>query len=429
LALPDGSRVQGLTRPLGIAFASALVALAVVVAGAGATPTRADARVAAGCGDPVVHDRYDGFHVGVPAGWSLTIANGFIVVHKDQVGSLEAVVDPALLAAGQSPAKFFTAALAVLKKSVTQAGNAMSFTLASHGGVETASITGRAGTVAVAGQATMRVIAAPTAHAARLAVFSAYWAPPAQLSGTRTALAAIGGCYGPERGALFRIFRDKAFVYALPPGWIVHEAVDELLIDDGANASANYFFSQAISASKGVTDVKSYLQFMFHLIGIKIDTVISSGSAPSKQTVSGGTQEFEQMEFLGSLGAKRIHGIVGAQSVSGGGVTSGALRLAMSTRALWNSVNPALLRVAAGIQHDFTQDDQQLLRVQQQLQGFAQQVQGFDQALNGTDIVSDPATGQTFEAPYTAYSATGPDGPGYYTGSPGNLHKLKIVTP
>jgi hypothetical protein len=183
------------------------------------------------------------------------------------------------------------------------------------------------------------------------------------------ALAGIGGCYGPERGTLFRIFRDKAFVYPLPPGWSVHEGVDELLLDDGANASANYFFSQAILASKGVTDVKSYLRYMFGLIGIKIDTVISSSSAPSKQTGTG------------------------------------------------------------ALQHDFAQDDQKLRRVQQQLQGFAQQVERFDQALDSTDIVSDPSAGQTFEAPYSAFSASGPDGPGYYTGSPGNLHKLMVVTP
>jgi hypothetical protein len=54
---------------------------------------------------------------------------------------------------------------------------------------------------------------------------------------------------------------------------------------------------------------------------------------------------------------------------------------------------------------------------------------GFDQALEGTDLVRDSATGQTFEAPYSAYRASGPDGPGYYTGSPGNLKKLQILTP
>ena len=53
-----------------------------------------------------------------------------------------------------------------------------------------------------------------------------------------------------------------------------------------------------------------------------------------------------------------------------------------------------------------------------------------NQALNGTDIVHDAATGQTFEAPYSTFSQTGPDGPGYYAGTPGiNLRKLTIETP
>jgi hypothetical protein len=178
-----------------------------------------------------------------------------------------------------------------------------------------------------------------------------------------------------------------------------------------------------------VTDVKSYLRYMSGKLGIKINRVLSSSAAPNTTTVTGALQQFEQVEFLGRLRTGQIHGIVGVQSVSGGGVTSGSIRLAISTPALWNAVNAALLRVAAGIQHDFTQDDQELLRVQQQLQGFAQQVQGFDRALQGTDLVRDSATGQTFEAPYSAYRASGPDGPGYYTGSPGNLKKLQIVTP
>ena len=158
--------------------------------------------------------------------------------------------------------------------------------------------------------------------------------------------------------------------------------------------------------------------------------MLSTSAAPNQTTASGGVQQFEQIEFLGSNGGNLIHGIAGVQATSGGGVTSGTVRLAMSTRPLWNSLNQALLRVASGIQHDFTQDDQELLHVQQQLQGFAQQVAGFDQALNGTDIVHDAATGQTFEAPYSAFSKSGPDGPGYYVGSPGaNLRKLEIETP
>ena len=43
--------------------------------------------------------------------------------------------------------------------------------------------------------------------------------------------------------------------------------------------------------------------------------------------------------------------------------------------------------------------------------------------------MEDPATGEEFEAPYTAYNPNGPDGPGYYTGSPGAQTKLVIITP
>lgn len=420
---------MGLVRSLGISLGTAVLALVLLAVGANATSTRGNAASASGCGDPVVHDRYDGFHVGVPAGWTLTIQDGFIVVYKNQSSPVEAVVEPALLTDAQSPTKFFSAALGVLKKAIRQAGNAMSFRVVSRGGVATASITGRVGKNAVTGQASLSVTTQHTAHGSKLAVFSAYWAPPAQLAASRKALAGVGGCYGPEPGTLFRIIRDRAFAYPLPPGWTPHESVDQLFIDDGVNASAAYLFSQSVPPSSGVTDVKSYLQFMFRLIGIKIDRVLSTSSAPDKQTVTGATEQFEQVEFLGSLQGKGIHGVVGAHSVSGRGITSGSIRLALSNRALWNSLNPTLLRIAAGIQPDFTQDDQELLRVQQQQQGFAQQVAGFDQALDATDIVTDPSTGQSYEAPYSAYNPAGPDGPGYYTGSPGNLHKLKIVTP
>ena len=116
-------------------------------------------------------------------------------------------------------------------------------------------------------------------------------------------------------------------------------------------------------------------------------------------------------------------------SDTGGGATSGALRIALATPALWNSLNGELIWIAYSIQHSFTQDLQAILRTQQQLAGFSQQVAGFDHALNGTDLVRDPATGIQYEAPYSAYSQTGPGGPGYYLGSPGSEHKLVITPP
>jgi hypothetical protein len=401
---------------------------AAVVTGLAATtaPGTAGTAAVAGCGDPVVHDRYDGFHVGVPTGWYLSVEDGFIVVQKDPAGALESVVDPAVLRKGQSASGFLRAALGLLLKGVRASGNSMSYRIT---GAHTATVTGKAGGTAISGNATVRVVPRRTAHGAAIVVFSGYWAPSGQLGGYRRALAAVGGCYGPETGTLFRIFRDQAFTYPLPPGWTPHEGVDQMFIDDGPNASANYVFAQAIPASDGVTDVGSFLRFMLGRLGVSVGTVLASSSTQPTGTTGGGTAQFEQMDFLGTVGSKQVHGIVAASATSGGGVTSGAIRLAIATTALWNSVNPALLRVVAGIQHDFTQDDQELLRVQQQIEGFQRQVEGFDQALNGTDIVHDPATGDTFEAPYSAYSKSGPSGPGYYKDQGGIPQKLQIITP
>jgi hypothetical protein len=414
--------VVGLRRWLPAVFA-----LAALAAGAG-PHAGAVSQPAGACTDPVVHDRYDGFHLGIPTGWYLAVADGFMVVHQDPVGSIESVVDPAMLSSGQSPASFFRAALAALQKDVKGAGNAM--TVRSTGATS-ASLTGRAGTIGVTGQAQVMVLPYASAHGSQLAVFSAYWAPPAKLAGLRRQLAGIGACSGPEAGTLFQIFKDQAFTYPLPPGWKVQEGVDQLTAVDGKLGSATYVFSQAVSqTTTGVTDVKSYLQYMLGLLGVKMGPVISISAAPNQTTVTGAVQQVEEVEFLGSNRGIPIHAVAGVQAVSGSGITSGSVRLAMSTKAQWNALGQALLRVASGIQHDFTQDDQELLRVQQQLEGFAQQVAGFDQALNGTDIVHDAATGQTWEAPYSAYSKSGPDGPGYYVGSPGNnLRKLEIQTP
>ncbi len=124
-------------------------------------------------------------------------------------------------------------------------------------------------------------------------------------------------------------------------------------------------------------------------------------------------------EFLGTTGSKQVHGLVRTIASTGGGATSGVLRIALATPPLWDSLNGALIWDTFSIEHDFTQDLAAIQQQQEQLAGFSQQVGGFDQALTSTDLVEDPATGQEFEAPYTAYSQSGPDGPSYYTGSPG----------
>ena len=417
-------------RALLICGCLAALALAALVVGAYGTRAALELHVAA-CTGPVVHDRYDGFHIGVPNGWFLSSSGGLIVVEKDYPGTNEGVVETALLGKSQTAAEYLTVAAASLTKSAAAAGNALAFRITTKSGLAQATVTGRAGSTVIAGQAGVRLLPVHTAHGSQLAVFSGYWAPPSELGSERTELASIGACYGSDPATLFRLFKDSAFTYPLPPGWKVGgEGQDSIYLDDGQSGSANFILAGPFLASTtGVTDDKSLVTYNLQHLGISISTVLATASAPNAQTATGGTEQEELIEFLGTSAGKRVHGLVRVISSTGGGVTSGALRIVLAKPQLWNSLNGGLLWVAYGIQHDFTQDLTAILHAQQQLAGFAQQVSGFDQALNGTDLVSDPATGITYEAPYSAYRQSGPDGPGYYTASTGSLTKLNIVTP
>jgi hypothetical protein len=270
-----------------------------------------------------------------------------------------------------------------------------------------------------------------TAHSSSQVAFIADWAPVAKFATERATLARIGACYGPQAATLFRVAKDQVFTYAIPPGWTTrNEGQDNIEIADGNDAYVSYTLA-ATQAGSGVDSARSFLSWAFGRLGIKVTQVI--GSVGSKDLL------YEQ--FLATLSDGRsAHGLVNVVSSTGTGLPSGVIRLALASPARWNSVNGALIQIMSSIQHDFTQDLQQWHRIQQQWQTisrqwqdisqqgntFNQNFQGFDDALNGVDLVHDPTTGATFEAPYNAYSATGPDGPGYYSHA-GN--RLEIQTP
>jgi len=411
-----------------IVIAVCIASLAAAAGTSAATTTARSTEVnTAACHDPVVHDRYDGFHVGVPAGWYLSSIGGTIVVFPDYSAKTESLVQAAYVGSGQSSRSFLWRMLTALAQNVKRGGNALSFRLT---GSSTASVTGTVGSTSLAGSASVSFLPTRSAHGTRLGVLSAYWAPTSQFAGLSAKLASVGSCYGPESGTLSRFYKDQAFGYTLPLGWkIGHEDSDELFLDDGPNASANFILTGPfLGSSTGVTDAQSLLRYAFGKLGITIDTVLSTATLPSSTTVTGAKQEEVVTEFLGRIGSKHLHGLVRVISATGGGVTSGALRIALATPALWNSLNSELIWISYSIQHHFTQDLQAILHAQQQLSSFSRQVAGFDYALNGTDLLRDPSTGYQYEAPYSAYQV-GPQGPGYYLGSPGSERKLTIITP
>ena len=427
-------RVKRFTRRRRLLSTCLLVGGCFVTASLGALAPSASASggvaaaKAAECTDPVVHDSYDGFHIGVPAGWYVSSLSGLIVVFKNYSATTEGVVQTVFVNKNESQRAFLSRILASLSKNAKSAGNALTFRLLSP---TTAVVSGHVGKVVVAGQARVSFMPTVTAHGSELGVVSSYWAPSSELGPERVELASIGSCFGLQAGTLSRFVKDQWFGYTLPLGWKVgNEGPDELFLDAGPNASANFLLAGPfLASSTGITDAASFQQYCFGRLGLAIDTVLSSASFPSQTTAAGGTEQEIITEFLGTAGSKKVHGLVRTIATTGGGVTSGVLRIALATPSLWDSLNGALIWDTYSIEHSFTQDLAAIQQQQEQLAGFSQQVAGFDQALNSTDLVEDPATGEEFEAPYTAYSQSGPDGPGYYTGSPGDETKLDIITP
>jgi hypothetical protein len=417
-------------RAIGCGAVVAAFVLGLGMSGARASGGATVARAA--CIDPVVHDRYDGFHVGVPSGWDLSSTGGLIVVSKDYTDQNEGFVQTAYVGRGQSPQTFLSKVLAALTKRVTSGTEAVGFHTS---GATSASLSGHVGSVAIAGAASVSFVSAPGAHGSQIGVVSGYWAPASRLGAERAMLASIGACYGPEPATLFRFYKDQAFGYTLPLGWTKGtESSDLLFLDDGPNASASYLFVGPYTASEGVTDGESLMRYVFGRLGLAIDRVLSTVSAPNQTTATGATQQEFIAAFLGHLkakggGSKPLHGVVRVISSTTGGVTSGVLRIALATPALWNSLNGALIWAMYGIEHDFTQDLAAIQQAQEQLAGFSRQVAGFDQVLNGTDLVQDPSTGIQYEAPYSAWQNNGPNGAGYYIGNPGAERKLTVIAP
>src|ERR1035437_9255185 len=159
-----------------------LTALLPALAGAPVSIAAAHSSVAptGSCSLPLTHDVYEGFHIGVPAGWGLSSFNDTIAVSKDTSGAEMAVVYPALVTKGLTPASFYTSYSHTLRQTAARLGNSLSFRLTSKAGqLPQAIITGRAGHTVVQGRAVVSLLPDRTAVSTSQVIFSAYWAPTA----------------------------------------------------------------------------------------------------------------------------------------------------------------------------------------------------------------------------------------------------------
>ena len=380
------------------------------------------------CTMSATSDPYDGFRIGVPDGWDLFTLNGMIFVSRNPNSTELAVVRPALMSAGETATSFFESALTTLQEQVAGAGLTLTHTSTSSGAqLPAASLSVQSAQGVLTGQARVEILPYATEHGSSIFALLAAWAPDAQFSAESPILAGVLACYGPQPGTLYQVVRDQVFTYAIPVGWQAkNESQDTIDITDGNGAVASYALTLA-PLDSGVNSAPTLLTWAFGKIGLQIGAVLSSTRLPQQTLSTGAVTDSEYVEFTGTLSdGTAVHGMVSVDSTTGPGGTGGVIRLAAVNTNRWNSLNGALIHVMGSVQHNITQDLRQWEQLSRQWQAFGQQVQGFDDALNGVDLVNDPTTGATFEAPYNTYSASGPDGPGYY--SPTGT-KLQIQTP
>ena len=144
---------------------------------------------------------------------------------------------------------------------------------------------------------------------------------------------------------------------------------------------------------------------------------LSVTSSPSQTTATGLVQQTAFEEFTGTIKGVADHGLIYGLADTGSGLTSGVVRMALSTVGTWNSLSSGLIQMAGFIQHKFTQDLEQLQNLNREWQAFSGQVEDFDDVLNEQQLVRDPLTGVYYEAPYSSYEPDGPQGGGYYVGT------------
>jgi hypothetical protein len=400
---------------------------AAVHPGAGSSPaastasaTASAALTAPACSLPLTYDPYQGFRVGVPAGWELSTMGGTIVVSKDATGSEAALLYPAALTSGLTPASFFSSYLRYDQQLLAKEGVTLSFKVQqSTTGLPQASIDLRSSRALLTGVARVVVLPVRTQFGAQEVVFSAWWAPPSRWAADSAKLIAVRSCFSPASADLFQVLRDQSFTYIMPTGWaVLDEGQDNLdLRGSNNNADVSYLF---FGVPPQYDTPPLALAHILQVDGVTVTSVLSVTRLADQQISGGAVQGQQYEELLGRYQGRAVHGLVYILTDSGSVGTFGVMRSGFATTNLWNSVNGGLIEMMGAVQHSFVQDLQDIQRLNQQWQAESAQEANFDDIINGQQLVEDPSTGQVYEAPYSSYDSGGADGGGYY-GSNGQL--------
>ncbi len=385
-----------------------------------AVTTASPALAAPACSLPLTYDPYQGFRAGVPAGWELSTMGGTIVVSKDATGTEAALLYPAALTTGLSPASFFSSYLRYDQQVLAKEGVTLSFKMQpSTTGLAQASIDLRSSRALLAGEARVVVLPVRTQFGAQEVVFSAWWAPPSRWASDSAKLIAVRSCFSAAPADLFQVFRDQNFTYIMPTGWaVLDEGQDNIdLRGAGDNADVSYLF---FGIPPQYDTPALALAHILQVDGVTVTRVLSVTRLADQQVAGGAVQGQQYEELLGRYQGRAVHGLVYILTDTGPVGTFGVMRSGFSTTNLWNSVNGGLIEMMGAVQHSFVQDLQDIQRLNQQWQAESAQEANFDDIINGQQLVEDPSTGQLYEAPYSSYDPAGADGGGYY-GANGQL--------
>ena len=402
---------RGRFTTIATTFAAVLSLLSVSLPSQAGTAGAEVLALASNCALPVVHDKYDGFHIGVPAGWDLSTLGGDITVSPNLAGPEGDIVYPALLTKGVTAGSVLTGFMGYVQGLVRKSAGVFNYQMrTAANGLPVASVNEKVSGALLSGAATVSVLTLKTQMASNEAVVSFYYAPRDSLRADAATLSRIASCYGPEHATLFELFNQQPqapFAFIEPPGWhIGTEGQDDFELENsGDTASATYDFwgplVQGVNVSQPLSTPAEAIAYWFGKLGFE--------NARTLWTVSNATVQY--MEFTTTLNGKDLRGLIYMNISSSNGSTAGVFRLALASSPLWDSLNGALIEMAGSIQHDFSQDLAEIQNVNREWQDFSGQVANFDDTLNNQQLVQDPSTGTLYEAPYSSYEQNGPRGP------------------
>ncbi|HEY1548697.1 MAG TPA: hypothetical protein VGG28_12800 [Kofleriaceae bacterium] len=399
------------------------------------------------CATPLHDDDYYGFSVGRPQGWRVDYSSGTLVVSRDESNLVAALVYPARMRHGDLPPEQLLQNFSnTLGKSIRSSGGAYQLAdKVTDGHVATALATATIGGVKLRGQ--LQVMAAPG-----FATLKFYWAPDAELAADEPTLRQIVSCFSrktvitrrepvaPPGGPQTRYgvtaktehvegmteYRGRFMAVQRPAGWQITAETDHGIDMIMQNRNAAFDFSYVIQPH-GTADEYARREMQKY----QGATIISAGLQPAPAG-----WQVAAVEFTANAGYP-THGYV--RVAVGNGVATETTWLIAAEK--WDALQSTLIAMAGSVQILPAALAQVQGEVRRQLASYPpikpssppdrtsiysgwskmedRQSQGYEDTMLQQDHAKSPTTGETYTVPWNAWSATGPDGAGYYRQVPG----------